>query len=336
MNKPSQKSSGKLFEEPEPPAQKSGGAYTANIDGAARGNPGPAAYGVVIRRPDGAKHESFGKYIGRHTNNVAEYYALIAALDYAAAGGIRRLRVYSDSQLIVNQIKGLYKVKHPDLRPLHERAKKLAAALEFFAIQYVPREQNRDADDLANAALDSTSGVKPAYGSAPAALAAPATPAKISNPGKALYLDDLRVGQRFSAGTYKMEEGRMKAFAAEFDPQPFHLLNDAAAHHSVFQGLAASGWHTAAASMRLLVEALPFAGGMVGLGGEINWPRPTRPGDTLRLEVEILAITPSRSKPNRGVITARGITFNQNGEQVQVFTSKILAFRRPEDTKTPN
>ena len=104
------------------------GAYTANIDGAARGNPGPASYGVVLRRPDGKPLESLGKYIGRHTNNVAEYYALIAALDYAAANGIKRLRVYSDSQLIVNQIKGLYKVKHPDLRPLHERAKKQAAS----------------------------------------------------------------------------------------------------------------------------------------------------------------------------------------------------------------
>jgi acyl dehydratase/ribonuclease HI len=329
MTKGSPKSSGKLFEEPESPSEKASGAYTANIDGAARGNPGPAAYGVVVRRPDGATHESLGKYIGRHTNNVAEYYALIAALDYAAASGIRRLRVYSDSQLIVNQIKGLYKVKHPALRPLHERAKKLAATLEFFTIQYVPREENRDADDLANAALDSTSGVKPAYGSAPDA------PAKISSPGKRLYLDDLRVGQRFSAGTYQMEEARMKAFAAEFDPQPFHL-DDAAARQSVFRGLAASGWHTAAASMRLLVEALPFAGGMVGLGGEIAWPRPTRAGDTLRLEIEILAITPSRSKPNQGVVTARGITFNQKGEQVQVFTSKILAFKRKESSAIPS
>ncbi len=168
MIKTPHKASGKLFEEPEPPSARAEGAYTANIDGAARGNPGPAAYGVVIRRPDGAAHESLGKYIGRTTNNVAEYYALIAALDYAAASGIKRLRVYSDSQLIVNQIKGLYKVKHPDLRPLHERAKKQAASLESFTITYVPREQNRAADDLANVALDSTSGVKPAYGAAPA------------------------------------------------------------------------------------------------------------------------------------------------------------------------
>jgi ribonuclease HI len=157
--------SGKLFDDSESPAARLDGVYTANIDGAARGNPGPASYGLVLRRPDGTPLESLGKYIGRHTNNVAEYYALIAALDYAVANGIKRLRVHSDSQLIVNQIKGLYKVKHPDLRPLHERAKKMAAGLEAFTIQYVPREQNRDADAAANAALDNTSGVKPSFDS---------------------------------------------------------------------------------------------------------------------------------------------------------------------------
>ena len=318
MTKPTQKTSGKLFEEPVPPSARQEGAYTANIDGAARGNPGPAAYGVILRRPDGTTHESLGKYIGRTTNNVAEYYALIAALDYAAASGIKRLRVYSDSQLIVNQIKGLYKVKHPDLRPLHERAKKQAAALESFTIQYVPREQNRDADDLANAALDSTSGVKPAYASAPA---------KVATPAKVLYLDDLHVGQKFSSGTYRMTEDRIKTFAAEFDPQPFHL-DDMAARNSVFRGLAASGWHTAAATMRLLVTSgLPFAGGLVGLGGEISWARPTRPGDTLRVESEILAIVPSRTKPNQAVVTVRNTTLNQKDEEVQVLMTKILAFK---------
>src|SRR5579863_3658255 len=168
MLKRTTKASGRLFAEPESPSPRMEGAHTANIDGAARGNPGPASYGVVVRRPDGSPLESLGKYIGRHTNNVAEYYALIAALDYAAANGIKRLRVQSDSQLIVNQMKGLYKVKHPDLRPLHERAKKQAAGLESFTIQYVPREENRDADEMANAALDSTGGVKAAYGAAPA------------------------------------------------------------------------------------------------------------------------------------------------------------------------
>jgi ribonuclease HI len=171
MTKPGPKSSGSLFAEPETPPARAEGAYTANIDGAARGNPGPASYGVVVRKPDGTPLESLGKYIGRHTNNVAEYYALIAALDYAAAHGIKRLRVQSDSQLIVNQIKGLYKVKHPDLRPLHERAKKQAAGLESFTIQYIPREQNREADAAANAALDSTGGVKHAYAAEPASSA---------------------------------------------------------------------------------------------------------------------------------------------------------------------
>ena len=313
--------------------------YTANIDGAARGNPGPAAYGVVIRKPDGTTQESLGKYIGRHTNNVAEYYALIAALDYAAAQGIRRLRVYGDSQLIVNQIKGLYKVKHPDLRPLHERAKKQAATLDFFSIQYVPREQNQDADDLANAALDGAKNAKPTHGSRPAAQPvapaasarqdAPAATREIAASEKVLYLDDMQVGQRFSAGSYQMTEEKIKAFAAEFDPQPFHL-DEAAAQRSVFRGLAASGWHTAAATMRLIVGAMRLGGGSVGLGGELAWPRPVHPGDTLRLEIEVVEIRPSRSKPNQGVVALRCITFNQNDEQVQVFTTKILSFKRPE------
>ena len=161
MSKPMHKASGRLFEAEESPAARLEGAYTANIDGAARGNPGPAAYGVVVRGPDGTPCESLGRYIGRQTNNVAEYYALIAALDYAATKGIRRLRVLSDSQLIVNQMKGLFKVKHAGLRHLHERAKKQAAGLEGFSIQYVPREENREADDLANAALDGARGMKP-------------------------------------------------------------------------------------------------------------------------------------------------------------------------------
>jgi acyl dehydratase/ribonuclease HI len=327
MSKPTHKSSGKLFEEPEAPSARQEGAYSANIDGAARGNPGPAAYGVIVRRPDGKTHESLGKYIGRATNNVAEYYALIAALDYAAASGIRRLRVFSDSQLIVNQIKGIYKVKHPDLRPLHERAKKQAAGLETFTIQYVPREQNRDADDLANAALDSTSGVKPAYGSESAKNASPA-PAKIAAPANGLFLEDLHVGQRFTSGTYRMDESRIKEFAREFDPQAFHL-DDAAARNSVFRGLAASGWHTAAVTMRLMVTGgLPFASGLVGLSVQAEWPRPTRPGDTLHVDCEILEITPSRSKPNQGVVTVRCVTVNQNGDPVQTLTTKILVFKR--------
>jgi acyl dehydratase len=143
-----------------------------------------------------------------------------------------------------------------------------------------------------------------------------------------LYLDDLRVGRRFTSGTYLMEEARIKEFAAEFDPQPFHL-DEIAAEDSVFKGLAASGWHTAAVAMRLLVTGgLPFANGIVGMGGEIAWPRPTRPGDVLHVESEIVEITPSRSKPHQGIVTVRSTALNQNGESVYAFTAKLLVSKR--------
>ncbi|MGH9709624.1 MAG: reverse transcriptase-like protein [Candidatus Acidiferrales bacterium] len=144
--------SARLFEESRaaPPA----GVHVANIDGASRGNPGPAAYAVVLRGPDGAKLCEFAKEIGRETNNVAEYYGLVAALDYAASHGIRALRVRSDSELLVRQMQGRYKVKNAALKPLHERAQKLARALDYFVIEHVMREQNRDADALGNLALD--------------------------------------------------------------------------------------------------------------------------------------------------------------------------------------
>jgi len=145
-----------------------------------------------------------------------------------------------------------------------------------------------------------------------------------------LYLEDLHVGQRFTSGLYHMEEERMKMFAAEFDPQPFHL-DEAAGQRSIFRGLAASGWHTAAATMRLMVGSLPFASGMIGLGGEIGWPKPTRPGDTLHVVSEIREIVPSRSKPEQAVVIVRSTTLNQKGEHVQAFTAKILAFKRPGD-----
>jgi acyl dehydratase len=145
--------------------------------------------------------------------------------------------------------------------------------------------------------------------------------------GVLLYLDDLHVGQRFTSGTHRMEASAIKAFAAEFDPQPFHL-DEAAAQASVFHGLAASGWHTAAVAMRLLVDGLPFANGLIGVGGEIEWPIPTRPGDTLRVESEIVDIVPSRSKPNQAFVTVKNTTVNQNGEAVYVFTVKLLVFKR--------
>jgi acyl dehydratase len=145
---------------------------------------------------------------------------------------------------------------------------------------------------------------------------------------QSLYLEDLRVGQRFTSGVYQIDADRIKSFAAEFDPQPFHL-DEAAAQASIFRGLAASGWHTAAVTMRLLVTSgLPLAGGLIGLGGELAWSRPTRPGDTLRVESEIMEIVPPRFKPNQGVVKVRSTTLNQNGEEVQVLTANLLVFKR--------
>src|ERR1700694_1749284 len=145
----------------------------------------------------------------------------------------------------------------------------------------------------------------------------------------ALYLEDLHVGQRFTSGSHRMEESRIKSFAEEFDPQPFHL-NAAPARSTVFQGLSASGWHTAAVAMRLLVTGgLPLGNGIIGLGGELAWPKPTRPGDTLRVESEVLEIAPSRSKPNQALVKVRSTPLNQDGEAVYIFTSKVLVFKRP-------
>jgi ribonuclease HI len=154
-----------LFADTHPEAKPAPAAYRANIDGASRNNPGPAAYGVVIRDPRGEIVARLKKYIGRMTNNVAEYYGLIAALDYVQAHGIRALRVESDSELLVKQMRGQYKVKSADLGPLFERAKKMSQALDSFRIDHVYREQNREADALANEALDETGGTSNTTGS---------------------------------------------------------------------------------------------------------------------------------------------------------------------------
>ena len=144
------------------------------------------------------------------------------------------------------------------------------------------------------------------------------------------YLEDFAVGQIFGSGRLRVEKERIKTFAAEFDPQPFHL-DEEAARASIFRGLAASGWHTAAMTMRLLVESeLKPAGGIIGAGfDEFRWPRPVRPGDELYLESEVLEVRPSKSRPEQGLIKVRTTTKNQNGEAVQVSIGNLVVPRRP-------
>ncbi len=143
------------------------------------------------------------------------------------------------------------------------------------------------------------------------------------------YLEDFAVGQTFRSGRLQIDEERIKTFAAEFDPQPFHL-DEVAARDTIFRGLAASGWHTAAVTMRLLVESdLKPAGGIVGAGfDEFRWPQPVRPGDELRVESEVLEVRPSRSRPEHGLIKVRTTTLNQNGEAVQVTIGNLVVPRR--------
>ena len=126
----------------------------AHIDGASRGNPGPASYAVVMETADGVPVGAFAKFLGEATNNFAEYHGLLAALDYALKQQYRRLRVLTDSELMARQISGSYKVRSPDLKPLHEKAQAMIARLGSFSIRHVPREHNREADRLANQALD--------------------------------------------------------------------------------------------------------------------------------------------------------------------------------------
>jgi len=157
----------------------------------------------------------------------------------------------------------------------------------------------------------------------------------MNDTGEPLYLEDLQVGRRFTSGHYDINEAQIKAFAGEFDPQPFHL-DQMAAEHSLFDGIVASGWHTAAATMRLVVKSdLRLANGVIGLGCEISWPKPVRPGDTLRVESEILEILPSRSKTDRGIVMVRTVTLNQDSDPVQVLTAKLLVFKRGHDPTVP-
>jgi ribonuclease HI len=190
----------RLFSDSGPAAPPSG-VYIANIDGASRGNPGPASYAVVMRDPNGKIILELGKKLGRDTNNVAEYYALLAALDYAATHDISALRIRSDSELLVRQIQGRYKVKSPDLKPLYERASKLTRQFEYFVIEHVRRESNREADALANLALDSG-----AFGptvSPPAGSQATSTSARAETPAsRPAPSQPSRIRARYAKGVF--------------------------------------------------------------------------------------------------------------------------------------
>jgi acyl dehydratase len=143
-----------------------------------------------------------------------------------------------------------------------------------------------------------------------------------------LHLEDFTVGQTFGSGRLTVDAERIRSFAAEFDPQPFHL-DEESARDTFFRGLAASGWHTAALTMRLLVDSpLKPVAGIIGAGGEISWPKPTRPGDELRLESEVLEVRPSQSRPDRGMIKVRTKTLNQNGDTVQILIANLIVPRR--------
>ena len=143
------------------------------------------------------------------------------------------------------------------------------------------------------------------------------------------YLDDLSVGQKFGSGRRTLELDAIRSFAAEFDPQPFHL-DEVAAQDTLFRGLAASGWHTAAVTMRLLVDSeFRPAGGVVGAGlEELRWPRPARPGDELRLEIEVLEVRPSKSRPEQGIVKVSVTTLNQDDEALQVYVANLVVQRR--------
>jgi ribonuclease HI len=199
MKKTTPAKPGALFGEQPPPAKTPTAAYRFNIDGGSRGNPGPASYGVVVRDPGGKIVAELKKYIGRNTNNVAEYYGLIAALDYAESHGIRALRVEADSELMVKQMRGQYKVKSADLQPLYERARKMAAGFDLFRIDHVYREQNRDADRLANEAMDEAEGKLPAKPDGKAAAAPP----KTEKPKQAAQATAAKTGPRLIPARYR-------------------------------------------------------------------------------------------------------------------------------------
>ena len=164
-------------------------SHTAHVDGGARGNPGPAGYGVVITDPAGKKLAELSQYLGHHTNNYAEYNGLLAALRYAIAHKIHSLKIISDSELMVRQMKGIYKVKEPTLRDLHGRANQLVRQLEWFEVDHVLRGHNKEADQLANEAMDKGSGRAPFRTPLPSAQRPPQEFNGIVRGGKIELLD---------------------------------------------------------------------------------------------------------------------------------------------------
>jgi acyl dehydratase len=146
--------------------------------------------------------------------------------------------------------------------------------------------------------------------------------------GLMLYLEDIKLGDRFISREYKMTLEEIKQFAHAYDPQIFHTDEDQAKEHPIFQGIAASGWHTSAVTMRLWTECFPVAYGLIGSESSIRWPRPTRPDDNIHVEVEIVAITPSKTKTDRAIVTYITQTLNQNNDVLLISTTKIVVFKK--------
>ncbi|MGC5615637.1 MaoC family dehydratase [Georgenia sp. Z1491] len=149
-----------------------------------------------------------------------------------------------------------------------------------------------------------------------------------------LYLEDLTVGDEITSATYRLEAEEIVEFGRRYDPQPFHT-DPEAADESFFRGLAASGWHTASVTMRLVVESVPLAAGVIGAGAELEWPRPTRPGDTLRVVSTVQEILPSRSRPDRGIVVVECRTLNQDDELCQRMVTKLVVMRSPGSVEAP-
>lgn len=143
-----------------------------------------------------------------------------------------------------------------------------------------------------------------------------------------LYLEDLKIGDQFKSNEYEITLDEIKEFAAKYDPQAFHLDEEVATEHPIFRGIAASGWQTSALTMRLWTECFPVAGGLIGSESSLRWPRPTRAGDRIHVEIEIVAITPSKTKTDRGIVTYVNQTKNQHDDLLMISTTKISVFKK--------